>query len=166
MMIQAPGLGLWTPKQRGWTGWFRSALMFDLYKAKIPKLCQMSRKTQHFQIFSGVLTKNCQNMPKLAIFWCQMYSLAMLLRLLMILVPKTPKFRRNYKWLILEHPNYQIFTVLPDLDVEFPKIANLGIFYQFLSKSYLTYLTYLHIFPSALISIWNVFDLQFFFNKI
>ena len=166
MMIQAPGLGLWTPKQRGWTGWFRSALMFDLYKAKIPKLCQMSRKTQHFQIFSGVLTKNCQNMPKLAIFWCQMYSLAMLLRLLMILVPKTPKFRRNHKWLILEHPNYQIFTVLPDLDVEFPKIANLGIFYQFLSKSYLTYLTYLHIFPSALISIWNVFDLQFFFNKI
>ena len=127
--------------------------MFDLYKAKIRKLCQMSHKTQHFQIFSGVLTKNCQKMPKSAIFWCQMYSLAMLLRLLMILVPKMPKFRRNHKWLILEHPNYQIFTVLPDLDVEFPKIANLGIFYQFLSKSYLTYLTYLHIFPSALISI-------------
>ena len=52
-------------------------------------------------------------MPKSAIFWCQMYSLAMLLRLLMILVPKTPKFRLNHKWLILEHPNYQIFTVLP-----------------------------------------------------
>ena len=92
-------------------------------------------------------------MPKSAIFSCQMYSLAMLLRLLMILVPKTPKFCRNHKWLILEHPNYQIFTVLPDLDVDFPKIADLGIFYQFLSKSYLTYLTYLHIFPSALISI-------------
>ena len=113
--------------------------MFDLHQAKIRKLCQMSHKTQHCQIFSGVLTKNHQKIPKSAIFWCQMYSLAMLLRLLMILVPKTPKFCWNHKWLILEHTNYQIFIVLPDLDVDFPKNCRFGhflpIFVQIISDT-------------------------------
>ena len=112
--------------------------MFDLYKAKIRKLCQMSHKTQHFQIFSGVLTKNCQKMPKSAIFWCQMYSLAMLLRLLMILVPKTPKFRRELQMADFRAPKLPDFHSVARFGCGIPQNCQFGrflpIFVQIISN--------------------------------
>ena len=48
--------------------------------------------------------------------------------------PKNAKIPPNWKWPILEHQNYQIFTELPDLDLNIPKNCQFGVFYQFSVK--------------------------------
>ena len=48
--------------------------------------------------------------------------------------PKNAKISPNWKWLNLEHQNYQIFTALPDLDLNIPKNRQFGIFDQFSVK--------------------------------
>ena len=48
--------------------WTQSEPNLNPIQAKIHKSCQMSHKTQCYQIFSGILTKNYHKMPNLA-FW-------------------------------------------------------------------------------------------------